>query len=331
MSRILNFQKPSRVVKIKSDETFGIFEFKPLELGYGLTIGNSLRRVLLSSLEGFAITSIKIEGVDHEFSTIEGVMEDVVNIVLNFKQVRFKKKMEDVENERFTVDIYGKEQFTAGDLDSFITSFETINKDFVICNMDKDVKLKIDITINKGRGYVHSEQNTVYNSDFGTIAIDSIYTPVKNVKYYVENFRVEQKTDYEKLIIEITTDGSISPENAIQEAAKILIYHFLLFSDKEYTLESFEEEQKPSDVDDDNIRIKQLLNTKLTEINLSVRALNCIKTANIKTLGELVTFNKEDLLKFRNFGRKSLSEIEELITSLGLTFKMDVKKYLKNN
>ena len=324
---ILNFIKPDKVVMIESDDFSGSFEFRPLEPGYGITIGNALRRVLLSSLEGFAITSVKISGVEHEFSSIKGVIEDVTEIILNLKQVRFKQQIEGTDTERVTVKVSGQEQFTAGDIGKFTSAFQVLNTDLVICNMEPSVKLEMELTIKKGRGYVPSEENKISDASAGEIAIDSIHTPIKNVKYHIENYRVEQKTDYEKLVLDITTDGSILPKDALTEAAKILIHHFMLFSDERITLDS-EEKSAIEEFDEDSLHMRQLLKTKLVDLDLSVRALNCLKSADIETLGELVQFNKNDLLKFRNFGKKSLTELEELVISKGLSFGMNVSKYL---
>ena len=323
---ILNFQKPDKVIMIDSTEFDGKFEFRPLEPGYGLTVGNALRRVLLSSLEGFAITSLRIEGVDHEFSTISGVVEDVTEIILNLKQVRFKRQIEDIDNESVTVSISGQEQLTAGDFQKFISGFQVLNPDLVICNMDKKVSLNLEITIEKGRGYVPAEENKKANAPIGTIFTDSIYTPIKNVKYSIENYRVEQKTDYEKLVFEIITDGSIHPKDALTEAAKILIHHFMLFSDERITLEADEIAQTET-YDEESLHMRQLLKTKLIDMDLSVRALNCLKAAEVDTLGDLVSYNKNDLMKFRNFGKKSLTELEELVNVKGLNFGMDLSKY----
>jgi len=324
---ILAFQKPEKVIMIESDEFGGQFEFRPLEPGFGLTIGNALRRILLSSLEGFAITSIKIEGVDHEFSTIKGVVEDVTEIILNLKQVRFKKQIDDVDNEKATINISGKDQLTAGDLGVYLSGFQILNPDHVICNMEPSVKLNIELTIEKGRGYVPAEDNKQVNASAGTISVDSIFTPIKNVNYSIENFRVEQKTDYEKLIINIKSDGSIHPKDALKEAAKILIHHFMLFSDEKITLDT-EEKSAAEEFDETSLHMRQLLKTKLVDMDLSVRALNCLKAADVETLGDLVSYNKNDLLKFRNFGKKSLTELEELVISKGLSFGMNVSKYL---
>jgi len=323
---ILAFQKPDKVIMLNADERFGKFEFRPLEPGYGITMGNALRRILLSSLEGYAITTIKIQGVDHEFSTIPGVIEDVTEVILNLKQVRFKQKVEEVDNELVTVTISDQETFTAGDINKFLTGFEVLNPELVICRMDSSAKLQLDLTINKGRGYVPSVENKPMDAEFGVIAIDSIFTPVKNVKFSVENYRVEQKTDYEKLLFEITTDGSIHPKEALKEAAKILIYHFMLFSDEKITLDS-DEKFANEEFDEEVLHMRQLLKTKLVDMDLSVRALNCLKAADVDTLGDLVQYNRNDLLKFRNFGKKSLTELDDLLQSLSLTFGMDISKY----
>lgn len=323
---ILAFQKPDKVIMIDADDHYGKFEFRPLEPGYGITVGNALRRILLSSLEGFAIATIKIEGIDHEFSTITGVIEDVTDIVLNLKQVRFKQMTEGIDNEKIVVTISGQDQLKAGDLNNYLSSFEVLNTDHVICNMESNVKLQMELTINKGRGYVPSEENQPVDSEFGLIAIDSIFTPIRNVKYTVENYRVEQKTDYEKLVIEIDTDGSIHPKEALKEAAKILIYHFMLFSDDKITMDS-DEKLANEEFDEEVLHMRQLLKTKLVDLDLSVRALNCLKAAEVDTLGDLVKFNKNDLLKFRNFGKKSLTELDELLESMTLSFGMDVTRY----
>ncbi len=310
----------------KETDFFGQFEFRPLERGYGVTIGNALRRILLSSLEGYAITSIKVPGVEHEFSTIKGVVEDVVEMVLNLKQVRFKKVGEVSDNEKIFVSIKGREQFTAGDISRFTTAFEILNPDLVICNMEPFVNLEIELTINKGRGYVPAEENKVKDAPIGLIPIDAIFTPIKNVKYSVEDFRVEQKTDYEKLVLEVSTDGSIHPEDALKEAARILIQHFMLFSDEKITLDNHVK-AAPAEVDENMLHMRKLLKTPLADLDLSVRAYNCLKAAEIRTLGELVSYDIADLLKFRNFGKKSLTELEELVREKNLTFGMDVSKY----
>ena len=323
---ILAFQKPDKVLMLEADNFFGKFEFRPLEPGYGVTVGNALRRILLSSLEGFAITSIRIDGVKHEFSTIPGVIEDVTNVILNLKKVRFKQVVEEIENEKVTITVSGTEVFKAGDIGKSLTGFEVLNPDLVICHLDSSASFQIDITINKGRGYVPADENRNPADDVNVIPIDSIYTPIRNVKYTVENFRVEQKTDYEKLILEITTDGSIHPKDALKEAAKILIYHFMLFSDEKITLETNDADGN-EEFDEEVLHMRQLLKTKLVDMDLSVRALNCLKSADVETLGDLVVFNKTDLLKFRNFGKKSLTELDELLANLNLSFGMDISKY----
>jgi len=323
---ILAFQKPDKVIMVETDEKYGKFEFRPLEPGYGITIGNALRRILLSSLEGYAITTVKIEKVDHEFATIKGVMEDVTEIILNLKQIRFKREVEDFDNEKVSISITGQDKFTAGDINKFMTGFRVLNPELIICRMEPEVKLQMEITINKGRGYVPSAENKPIDAEFGIIPIDSIFTPIKNVKYAIENYRVEQKTDYEKLVFEITTDGSIHPKDALKEAAKILIYHFMLFSDEKITIDS-DEKFANEEFDEEVLHMRQLLKTKLVDMDLSVRALNCLKAADVETLGELVTYNRNDLLKFRNFGKKSLTELDDLLVSLNLTFGMDISKY----
>jgi DNA-directed RNA polymerase subunit alpha len=323
---ILAFQKPDKVILLEADDQYGKFEFRPLEPGYGITVGNALRRILLSSLEGFAITTIKIEGVDHEFSTITGVMEDVTEFILNLKQIRFRRMVEDVDNEKIVVKISGQEVFKASDLNNALSSFEVLNPELVICRMEPDVKLQIEINISKGRGYVTAEENQPAEAEFGLIAIDSIFTPIRNVKYSIENYRVEQKTDYEKLILEISTDGSIHPKDALKEAAKILIYHFMLFSEDKITID-YEDKMANEEFDEEILHMRQLLKTKLVDLDLSVRALNCLKAAEVESLGDLVKFNKNDLLKFRNFGKKSLTELDELLEPMNLSFGMDVAKY----
>jgi len=323
---ILAFQKPDKVIMLESDDKIGKFEFRPLEPGYGITVGNALRRILLSSLEGYAITTVKIEGVDHEFSTIKGVIEDVTDIILNLKQIRFKNEVDDFDSEKVSISITGQEEFTAGDINKFMTGFRVLNPKLVICRMETDVKLQMEITISKGRGYVPSVENKPAEAEFGVIAIDSIFTPIKSVKYAVENFRVEQKTDYEKLVIEIHTDGSIQPKEALKEAAKILIYHFMLFSDEKITIDS-DEKFANEEFDEEVLHMRQLLKTKLVDMDLSVRALNCLKAADVDTLGDLVTYDRNDLLKFRNFGKKSLTELDDLLDNMGLNFGMDISKY----
>ena len=322
----LAFQKPDKVLMLEADAFFGKFEFRPLEPGYAVTIGNALRRILLNSLEGFAITSIRISGVEHEFSTIPGVIEDVTNIILNLKKVRFKQIVEEIETEKVTISVSGTDVFKAGDIGKHLTGFEVLNPDLVICHMDESANFQIEININKGRGYVPAEENRNAGDPVDVIAIDSIFTPIRNVKYIQDNFRVEQKTDYEKLILEITTDGSIHPKDALKEAAKILIHHFMLFSDEKITLETTDVDGN-EEFDEEVLHMRQLLKTKLVDMDLSVRALNCLKSADVETLGELVVFNKTDLLKFRNFGRKSLTELDELLAGINLSFGMDISKY----
>ena len=323
---ILAFQRPDKVIMVESTDKHGVFEFRPLEPGYGMTIGNALRRVLLSSLEGYAITSIRIEGVEHEMAPIPGVIEDLTDIVLKFKQVRFKQQIPGETFEKVTVVIGGQEEFVAGDINKFLSVFQVLNPELVICHMDPSVKLTIDLTIGKGRGYVNADENKVLNAPVNTIAIDSIHTPIRNVSFKVDNFRVEQKTDYEKLILDIETDGSIAPKDAMTEAAKILIYHLMLFSDERITLMD-EQKTVSEDFDEGSLHIRQLLKTKLVDMDLSVRALNCLNAAEVETIGELVALNKADLLKFRNFGKKSLTELEELVRSKGLEFGMNISKY----
>ena len=323
---ILAFQKPDKVVMLDSNEKFGKFEFRPLEPGFGVTIGNSLRRILLSSLEGYAINTIKIAGVEHEFSSVPGVKEDVTNIILNLKQVRFKQVVEEFENEKVSITVENSTEFKAGDIGKYLTGFEVLNPDLVICHLDAKASMQIDLTINKGRGYVTADENREFCTDVNVIPIDSIYTPIRNVKYAVEPYRVEMKTDYDKLVLEVTTDGSIHPKDALKEAAKILIQHFMLFSDEKITLESPEHEGN-QEFDEEVLHMRQLLKTKLVDMNLSVRALNCLKAADVETLGDLVQYNKTDLLKFRNFGKKSLSELDDLLESLNLSFGTDISQY----
>ena len=323
---ILAFQKPDKVLMLEADNTFGKFEFRPLEPGYGVTIGNALRRILLSSLEGYAICNIRIDGVKHEFATIPGVKEDVTNVILNLKMVRLKRVVEDTEFEKATIKVSGQDVFKAGDIGKVLNGFEVLNPELVICHMDPSTSFQIDLNINKGRGYVSADENRNANDTIDTIAIDSIYTPIINVKYTVDNYRVEQKTDYEKLTLEITTDGSIQPKDALKEAAKILIQHFMLLSDEKIALDATENEGN-EEFDEEVLHMRQLLKTKLVDMDLSVRALNCLKSAEVETLSELVVFNKTDLLKFRNFGKKSLLELEDLLANLGLSFGMDISKY----
>ncbi|MDP1726393.1 MAG: DNA-directed RNA polymerase subunit alpha [Bacteroidota bacterium] len=323
---ILAFQKPDKVIMHKETDFFGQFEFRPLEKGYGVTIGNSLRRILLSSLEGYAITSVKITGVDHEFSTVKGVIEDVTEMVMNLKQVRFKRIIDGIDNEKVYINIKGQEQFLAGEIGKHTNSFKVLNPEQVICNMEPFVHLEVELTVEKGRGYVPSEENKAKDANIGVIAIDSIFTPIKNVKYSVEDYRVEQKTDYEKLLIEINTDGSIHPEDALKEAAKILIQHFMLFSDELITLDT-QVKEPTQEVDENYLHVRKILKTPLSDLDLSVRAYNCLKAADIKSLSDLVAYDIADLLKFRNFGKKSLSELEELVRDKGLTFGIDIAKY----
>ena len=323
---ILAFQKPDKVIMLEADSKYGKFEFRPLEPGFGITIGNALRRILLSSLEGFAINTIKIEGVEHEFATVPGVKEDVTNIILNLKQVRFKQIVEEVETEKVTITVENATEFKAGDISKCLSGFEVLNPELVICHLDSKATMQIEISINKGRGYVPSDENRAFCTEINTIPVDSIYTPIRNVKYAIEQYRVEQKTDYDKLVLEISTDGSIHPKDALKEAAKILIHHFMLFSDEKITLEDTEFDAN-EEFDEEVLHMRQLLKTKLTDMNLSVRALNCLKAAEVDTLGDLVQFNKTDLLKFRNFGKKSLTELDDLLESLNLSFGTDISKY----
>jgi len=323
---ILDFQKPDKVIMHKETDDYGLFEFSPLEKGFGVTVGNAMRRVLLSSLEGYAITAIKIPSVDHEFSTIKGVVEDVTEIILNLKQVRFKRVVEGEDSEKIYISIKSKEQFAAGDITKFTNSFEILNPELVVCNMEPFVNLEIEMTVEKGRGYVPSEENMPSDAPIGLVPIDSIFTPIKNVKFRVEDFRVEQRTDFEKLIFEVTTDGSIHPEEALKEAAKIMIQHLVLFSDESILLDT-QVKTKTTEVDENTLHMRKILKTSLADLDLSVRAYNCLKAAEIRTLGELVSYNIEDLLKFRNFGKKSLTELEEFVREKGLTFGMDVAKY----
>ena len=323
---ILAFQKPDKVIMLEADDKFGKFEFRPLEGGFGTTIGNALRRILLSSLDGFAINTVSISGVEHEFATVPGVKEDVTNIILNLKQVRFKQVVEDFETEKVTITVENATELKAGDFNKQLVGFEVLNPELVICHMDPKASLRMEISINKGRGYVPADENRPFCTDVNVIPIDSIYTPIRNVKYAVENFRVEQKTDYEKLVLEITTDGSIHPKDALKEAARILIHHFMLFSDEKITLENSDMEVN-EEFDEEVLHMRQLLKTKLVDMDLSVRALNCLKAADVETLGDLVQYNKTDLLKFRNFGKKSLTELDDLLESLNLSFGTDISKY----
>jgi DNA-directed RNA polymerase subunit alpha len=323
---ILAFQKPDKVIMQKSTDFDGTFEFRPLEPGFGVTIGNALRRILLSSLEGYAITSVRFSGVSHEFSTIKGVVEDVTEIILNLKQVRFKKSGDSGDSEKIFVIINGQDQFKAGDITKFSNNFTVLNPDFVVCNMETSVTLEVELTVSKGRGYVQAEENKSTDVPVGVIAIDSIYTPIKNVKYTIENYRVEQKTDYEKLVLDIATDGSIHPEDALKEAAKILIHHFMLFSDENIMLEA-QAKEETKEVDEEILHMRKILKTELVDLDLSVRALNCLKAADIRTLAELVSYDVADMLKFRNFGKKSLTEIQDLVKSKGLSFGMNLSKF----
>ena len=327
---ILDFIKPDKVIMLESSNSKGVFEFRPLEPGYGITVGNAIRRVLLSSLDGFAICKIRISGIDHEFATIPGVITDVTNLILNLKQVRFIRKPEvKEEGETITLHIQKAKQFVAGDLNSALQSFEVLNPELLLAELDESADFEIEITINKGRGYVPADENYNAGDPIGTLAIDSIYTPIRNVKYAIDQYRVAQRTDYEKLTLEITTDGSIEPKDALTEAAKILIYHFMLFSDERIVLE---EETKKNDnsLDEEILRMRQLLNQKLQDMDLSVRALNCLKAAEVDTLGKLVKYHRADLLKFRNFGKKSLTELDELLERNGLAFGMDISRYKLN-
>ena len=323
---ILAFQKPDKVIMLEADDKYGKFEFRPLEGGFGTTIGNALRRILLSSLDGFAVNTVSIAGVEHEFSEVPGVKEDVTNIILNLKQIRFKQLVDEFETEKVSVTVENTTEFKAGDFNKYLTGFEVLNPDLVICHLDAKATMQIEIGINKGRGYVPAEENREFCTDVNVIPIDSIYTPIRNVKYSVENFRVEQKTDFEKLILEITTDGSIHPKDALKDAAKILIQHFMLFSDDKITIENGEGGDDEA-FDEEILHMRQLLKTKLADMDLSVRALNCLKAADVETLGDLVQYNKTDLLKFRNFGKKSLTELDDLLESLNLTFGTDISKY----
>ncbi|MDD6499368.1 MAG: DNA-directed RNA polymerase subunit alpha [Bacteroidales bacterium] len=323
---MLAFQKPDKVIMLENDSKHGRFEFRPLEPGFGVTVGNALRRILLSSLEGYAINTIKIEGVEHEFASVPGVRDDVTNIILNLKQVRFKQVVEEIENEKAVITVSNTTEFKAGDISKYLTGFEVLNPELVICHLDAKATMQIELTINKGRGYVPAEENREFCTDVNAIPIDSIYTPIRNVKYDVEPFRVEQKTDYDKLVLDITTDGSIHPKDALKEAAKILIYHFMLFSDEKITVED-QAYAENEELDEEVLHMRQLLKTKLVDMNLSVRALNCLKAADVETLGDLVQFNKNDLLKFRNFGKKSLTELDDLLESLNLSFGTDISKY----
>ena len=328
---ILDFIKPDKVIMLDSSNTHGVFEFRPLEPGYGITVGNAIRRVLIGSLEGFAICSIKINGIDHEFATIPGVITDVTNLILNLKQVRFiRKEGIDAEGETIRMHVKGNNTLLAGELNSYLQVFDVLNPDLLLAEMDESADFEIDITINKGRGYVSADENRQANDAIGVLAIDSIYTPIRNVKYSIDPYRVEQRTDYEKLTLEILTDGSITPKNALTEAAKLLIYHFMLFSDERIIIE---DHVKPVEnvFDEEHLRMRQLLNQKLQDMDLSVRALNCLKAAEVDTLGQLVKYHRSDLLKFRNFGKKSLTELDELLEKNGLAFGMDISRYKLND
>ncbi len=324
---ILAFQKPDKVIMLEESPTYGKFEFRPLEPGFGITVGNALRRILLSSLDGYAINTIRIDGVEHEFASVPGAREDVTNIILNLKQVRFKRVVKDFDGEKVSITIENSSEFKAGDIGNYLTGFEVLNPDLVICHLDSKASMKIDLTINKGRGYVPADENRQFCTDVNVLPIDSIYTPIRNVKYEVDNYRVEQKTDYEKLVIEVTTDGSIQPKEALRDAAKILIQHFMLFSDDKIILDNAAVAGVGDEFDEDVLHMRQLLKKKLVEMNLSVRALNCLKAANVETLGDLVQYNKNELLKFRNFGKKSLNELDDLLKSLNLSFGTDITKY----
>ena len=323
---ILTFQKPDKVIMLEATDFFGKFEFRPLEPGFGTTVGNALRRILLSSLEGFAINYIRIAGVEHEFATVPGVKEDVTNIILNLKKVRFKRVVEEFETEKVSINVENTEEFKAGDISKYLTGFEVLNPELVICHLDSSAKMQIEISINKGRGYIPADENREFCTDPAMIPIDSIYTPIRNVMYQVEPFRVEQKTDYDRLVLEVTSDGSIHPKEALKEAAKILIYHFMLFSDEKITIETSDIDGN-EEFDEEVLHMRQLLKSKLVDLNLSVRALNCLKAADVETLGQLVQYNKTDLLKFRNFGKKSLTELDDLLESLNLSFGTDISKY----
>ena len=328
---ILDFIKPDKVIMLDSSNTRGVFEFRPLEPGYGITVGNAIRRVLIGSLEGFAICSIKINGIDHEFATIPGVITDVTNLILNLKQVRFiRKEGQDVDGETIRMHVKGNNVLLAGELNSYLQSFDVLNPELLLAEMDETADFEIEITLNKGRGYVSADENRQANDAIGVLAIDSIYTPIRNVKYSIDPYRVEQRTDYEKLTLEILTDGSISPQMALTEAAKLLIYHFMLFSEERIIIE---DQAKPANdtLDEEHLRMRQLLNQRLQDMDLSVRALNCLKAAEVDTLGQLVKYHRSDLLKFRNFGKKSLTELDELLERNGLAFGLDISRYKLND
>ena len=323
---ILAFQKPDKVIMLEANDFYGKFEFRPLEPGFGITIGNALRRILLSSLEGFAISCIKIDGVEHEFATIPGVIDDVTNIILNLKQVRLKRLVEEAEGEVFTINVSGREELRAGDFNDVMSNFEVLNPELVICRMDPSASFNMELTIIKGRGYLPADENKMVTPEIGIIPIDAIFTPIRNVKYDPQPYRVEQKTDYENLVLEITTDGSIHPKEALKEAARILIHHFMLFSDERIALE-INDGKGDDEFNEEVLHMRQLFKTKLADLDLSVRALNCLKAADIETLGQLCSIQRSELLKFRNFGKKSLTELDELLASLNLSFGMDLTKY----
>ncbi len=323
---ILAFQKPDKVIMLEANDFYGKFEFRPLEPGFGITIGNALRRILLSSLEGFAISCIKIDGVEHEFATIPGVIDDVTNIILNLKQVRLKRLVEEAEGEVFTINISGREELRAGDFNDVMSNFEVLNPELVICRMDPSASFNMELTIIKGRGYLPADENKMVTPEIGIIPIDAIFTPIRNVKYDPQPYRVEQKTDYENLVLEITTDGSIHPKEALKEAARILIHHFMLFSDERISLE-INDGKGDDEFNEEVLHMRQLFKTKLSDLDLSVRALNCLKAADIETLGQLCSIQRAELLKFRNFGKKSLTELDAKLLSLNLSFGMDLTKY----
>ena len=323
---ILAFQKPDKVIMLEANDFYGKFEFRPLEPGFGITIGNALRRILLSSLEGFAISCIKIDGVEHEFATIPGVIDDVTNIILNLKQVRLKRLVEDAEGEVFTINVSGREELRAGDFNDVMSNFEVLNPELVICRMDTSASFNMELTIIKGRGYLPADENKMVTPEIGIIPIDAIFTPIRNVKYDPQPYRVEQKTDYENLVLEITTDGSVHPKEALKEAARILIHHFMLFSDERIALE-INDGKGDDEFNEEVLHMRQLFKTKLADLDLSVRALNCLKAADIETLGQLCSIQRSELLKFRNFGKKSLTELDAKLVSLNLSFGMDLTKY----
>ena len=323
---ILAFQKPDKVIMLEANDFYGKFEFRPLEPGFGITIGNALRRILLSSLEGFAISCIKIDGVEHEFATIPGVIDDVTNIILNLKQVRLKRLVEDAEGEVFTINVSGREELRAGDFNDVMSNFEVLNPELVICRMDPSASFNMELTIIKGRGYLPADENKMVTPEIGIIPIDAIFTPIRNVKYDPQPYRVEQKTDYENLVLEITTDGSIHPKEALKEAARILIHHFMLFSDERIALE-INDGKGDDEFNEEVLHMRQLFKTKLADLDLSVRALNCLKAADIETLGDLCRIQRSELLKFRNFGKKSLTELDAKLVTLNLSFGMDLTKY----